>query len=1155
MKASESKTTTANRSVQQRSEQPFFQKQEEQGNSFFSDTHETPTPFFSPATIQPKLKIGQPGDQYEQEADAKADEVVQRLAMDKEPTSSNTNIPNIQAQCAACEQEEQVAKKEESIQRNPVLESAGEPVMQAKFTAASTPVIQREEMPEQEEEVAMQEKQVQMKPAFDSAADPLEDDTLQPKCDTCAPEGEQVMTKSDGEPAPSASFESRLSSSKGGGSSLPDDTRSQMEGAFGADFSGVRVHTDSSAVQMNKELGAQAFTHGSDIYFNTGKYDTLSSEGQHLLSHELTHTIQQGNSKISPKLKSVSKTNENTIQRGMFGNPWSGIKKMAGLAGKEIKSGVTKGWNFIKSLIENNIDFQKYLWEKIKEVASVAWDIFKKQYRLVVSILTTPLAILGHAIVNMDVAAVKQSWGRVTQVALKVWDNFHKLGNKILDKIQGFGNRISETVSKQFARIDRFLKSPLFQALPDFLKSKVYALINKLRILWNKIRKGIQSLFDKTRELVNNYFKSVRQFIDQILSFAINSILESIIRYGQLIILMRDLMLNPGKYVNVLVGKIASYMAPIADKFEEVVEQLCVGGIDPSWVRVDMGGLIQKKTAESATSEKKKKSSASTSEICLGILHTMKKKWATLDLGTLLETMVRDIIFPNIGNFEDINHLTKRINGIFERIAGSKDPKDAKTNFLYLLDIHILIYETVIGILMRSLMVPLIVASLIPDLLVKSIAGAVGLGLLAGFAAGAVMDISHKLYLLHAGLITDDEKEEAYNRIADSLIASAMMAVFIVVVLIIHFIAQVAKIIYNAVKARFFPPPEVNAKPSPEIKPPGSEPESKFSEVKESESGKSVEIDPMLRKRQVFERAKQSNKYIDELAKEYGKENDPGLEKLRESNDDILTKTREATPEEIKALEEKLNKNEQKLNELEESFKQEAIVKREELIDLSKRLKERAHKVADSINEHDNPELTQIAVDAENIEVSLKENKLNPETIQDYENTLNNHKERLLEIEREHGLISKYKYIEEYEPGKERLTADYAKKWRETFYPKKYNPSTYAEIQRLRTTPRSKGGWAHESNPNLIWDEVQGKFVDATLDKNTITVDHNPEAVVDHWNRTGHNSNQEARANWYRDPSNHKYTLKRYNSSDGGSKSGSFNRNTGPDFSGPNGMK
>lgn len=120
---------------------------------------------------------------------------------------------------------------------------------------------------------------------------------VQLKCTDCAAEEEtsdiQRADVSMDTPSTSHSLENLLSSSQGGGSPLPDATRSQMEGAFRTDFSTVRVHTDSSAVQMNKELGAQAFTHGSDVYFNAGKYDTGSTEGQHLLAHELVHTIQQ----------------------------------------------------------------------------------------------------------------------------------------------------------------------------------------------------------------------------------------------------------------------------------------------------------------------------------------------------------------------------------------------------------------------------------------------------------------------------------------------------------------------------------------------------------------------------------------------------------------------------------------------------------------------------------------------------------------------------------------------------------------------------------------------------------------------------------------------------------------------------------------------
>ncbi len=75
---------------------------------------------------------------------------------------------------------------------------------------------------------------------------------------------------------------------------MSDSTRQQMESSFGTGFSAVRIHTGSTAVQMNKALGAQAFTNGNDIYFGAGKYDPTSASGKHLLAHELTHTIQQG---------------------------------------------------------------------------------------------------------------------------------------------------------------------------------------------------------------------------------------------------------------------------------------------------------------------------------------------------------------------------------------------------------------------------------------------------------------------------------------------------------------------------------------------------------------------------------------------------------------------------------------------------------------------------------------------------------------------------------------------------------------------------------------------------------------------------------------------------------------------------------------------
>lgn len=83
--------------------------------------------------------------------------------------------------------------------------------------------------------------------------------------------------------------ETHLSQSKGQGSPLPADVRSYMEPRFGVDFSQVRIHTGNNAVQMNRDVRAQAFTHGPDIYYGAGS----SPANMELTAHELTHVMQQ----------------------------------------------------------------------------------------------------------------------------------------------------------------------------------------------------------------------------------------------------------------------------------------------------------------------------------------------------------------------------------------------------------------------------------------------------------------------------------------------------------------------------------------------------------------------------------------------------------------------------------------------------------------------------------------------------------------------------------------------------------------------------------------------------------------------------------------------------------------------------------------------
>jgi hypothetical protein len=149
--------------------------------------------------------------------------------------------------------------------------------MNMKAPTANPQSVQREASPEEKPEEQVQPKSIQRQ----EQEEPL------PTKPSVQRAGQ------DGGFQASPSIESRLTSQKGGGSPLSDEVRSFMEPRIGADFSQVRVHTDGEAVQMNRELGAQAFTHGSDVYFGAGKYNPGSSDGKRLLAHELTHVVQQ----------------------------------------------------------------------------------------------------------------------------------------------------------------------------------------------------------------------------------------------------------------------------------------------------------------------------------------------------------------------------------------------------------------------------------------------------------------------------------------------------------------------------------------------------------------------------------------------------------------------------------------------------------------------------------------------------------------------------------------------------------------------------------------------------------------------------------------------------------------------------------------------
>jgi hypothetical protein len=270
---------------------PAIQKKEAPARSaFFAKENSQPffggsDSFFTKSVIQPKLTVNEPNDKYEQEADAVADQVVQRLATQEVSAKKETTVqakplvasitPFLQTKCATCEQDDKLQKKEEEdlVQESPF--------------------------------------ELQRKPIFESNAEPPtgDDKNVHRKSATCEQEEENVQKKenSNSEATASPSFESQLSASKGNGSTLPDPVRGRMESAIGADLSDVKIHTGVYASEMSESINAKAFTHGQDIYFKNGNYNPGTPEGKNLLAHELVHTKQQGSGGLQTKIQRTDK--------------------------------------------------------------------------------------------------------------------------------------------------------------------------------------------------------------------------------------------------------------------------------------------------------------------------------------------------------------------------------------------------------------------------------------------------------------------------------------------------------------------------------------------------------------------------------------------------------------------------------------------------------------------------------------------------------------------------------------------------------------------------------------------------------------------------------------------------------------------------------
>jgi hypothetical protein len=205
--------------------------------------------------IQTKLKIGKPGDKYEQEADHIANLVVNTPSESQlDQTISNGD-----------------RGQQEIIHGNQI-----------------TPSIQRQAAEEEEDS-----------PMGDTAAreEPTEEELEELEASNVTPVAQRKVEPGiDKHTSNEQIILQKAVDRQQGSSPLETRTRQFVESRLGHDFSQVRIHTDDQAHQASKQIHARAFTVGQDIWFARGEFSPDTSSGLHLLTHELVHTIQQRSS-------------------------------------------------------------------------------------------------------------------------------------------------------------------------------------------------------------------------------------------------------------------------------------------------------------------------------------------------------------------------------------------------------------------------------------------------------------------------------------------------------------------------------------------------------------------------------------------------------------------------------------------------------------------------------------------------------------------------------------------------------------------------------------------------------------------------------------------------------------------------------------------
>jgi hypothetical protein len=241
------------------------------------------------------------------------------------------------------------------------------------------------------------------------------------------------------------------------GREMEPATRREMESRIGFDFGRVRLHTDARAGESAQRLNARAYTVGSEVVFAPGKYAPQTTEGRHLLAHELTHVVQQTGGAERGRVTGlhIAKPAARTVQRSWSGRDLPGVSwlldKIHDLPGYDLFSFIIgkdliedrdvdrNAWTFVEAVLQLLGPIGSVILEKLKRVgkaleAAYQWLLGKvRELGLTEDYFSD---LLSNAWDQVSGWHPIRSWERIKEIFSEPLDKLFELARAIADKVE-----------------------------------------------------------------------------------------------------------------------------------------------------------------------------------------------------------------------------------------------------------------------------------------------------------------------------------------------------------------------------------------------------------------------------------------------------------------------------------------------------------------------------------------------------------------------------------------------------------------------------------------------------------------------------------------------------------------------------------------------